>query len=103
VLLNRRNRLAAIEYYGSKCACCGESHTEFLAIDHINGGGNVHRRNLGALGSHLFTWLKKNNYPEGFRVLCHNCNQSLGLLGYCPHHEQRDFLDVSNRKRPMPK
>ena len=24
----------------------------------------------------------------GYRVLCHNCNTSLGLYGYCPHGVQ---------------
>ena len=40
-----RARMACLEYYsrGSpRCACCGESHIEFLVIDHINGGGNTY-------------------------------------------------------------
>lgn len=31
----------------------------------------------------------KNKYPSGFRVLCWNCNSSLGLYGYSPAN--RDF------------
>lgn len=71
-----------------KCACCGEVNQEFLAIDHINGNGNKHRESLGFKaggGSSFYTWLVKNNFPEDFRVLCHNCNFSIGLYGYCPH------------------
>lgn len=30
-------------------------------------------------------WLIHNRFPEGFRVLCFNCNNSLGMHGYCPH------------------
>jgi len=81
---NQRMRLAAIDYYGKVCQCCGEEKTEFLAIDHINGGGGKHRREIR--GS-LFSWLKVNNYPKGFRVLCHNCNLSLGFYKYCPHKD----------------
>jgi hypothetical protein len=36
----------------------------------------------------LYLWLKRNNYPTGFRVLCHNCNLAIGFYGYCPHHRQ---------------
>ena len=70
------------------CFCCGEKNHEFLAIDHVNGGGNKHRAKLGFKcggGSNFYSWLAKNNYPDGYRVLCHNCNFSLGLYGYCPH------------------
>lgn len=53
------------------CANCGENHIEFLEIDHINGGGRQHKREIGG---NLFAWLRKNNLPEGFQVLCANCN-----------------------------
>lgn len=68
------------------CACCGESQYEFLAIDHINGGGNAHRRehNIG----NISIWLHANNWPEGFQVLCHNCNMAKGLYGACPHTKE---------------
>ena len=36
-------------------------------------------------GLQFYRWLKKNKYPKAFRVLCHNCNVSYGLYGYCPH------------------
>lgn len=88
---SRRHRIRAevLEHYGGnppKCSCCGESTREFLALDHTNGGGNKHRKELGINAGFVFyRWLQKNNYPEGFRVLCHNCNLSLGYYGYCPH------------------
>ena len=70
----------------NKCACCGESTIEFLAIDHIHGGGGKHRKESKLTGSNrLANWLKKNNYPSGFRVLCHNCNQAKRQLPKCPH------------------
>ena len=33
-----------------RCACCGESAYEFLAIDHMNGNGQEHRREIGSKG-----------------------------------------------------
>lgn len=75
----------ALDAYGGKCACCGENHYEFMAIDHINGGGKQHRKEVGQ-GLQLYRWLKRQGYPKkGFRVLCHNCNMSEGIFGYCPH------------------
>jgi len=81
---HQARKAEAIEHYGKVCACCGESTYEFLCIDHINGGGNRHRKQLGC-SRNFFHWLKRNGFPEGFRTLCHNCNQSLGYNGYCPH------------------
>ena len=78
-------RLDAFNHYGGAiCACCGETQYEFLALDHINGGGGEHRRSIGG-GTNLYSWLKKNNYPEGFQVLCHNCNMAKAYYGKCPH------------------
>lgn len=94
----RKQREIVLDHYGSVCACCGESRYEFLAIDHINGGGNKHRMELGMMvkngigtgggGIHFTRWLIKNDFPDGYRVLCHNCNSSLGHYGYCPHHPE---------------
>lgn len=88
-VMGQRLRMAALEAYGgAKCSCCGESHVEFLALDHINGGGNQMRK-VHKTGKEFYKWLRNNGYPEGFRVLCHNCNHSLGSYGYCPHN--KDF------------
>lgn len=61
---------------------------EFLAIDHIDGGGTAHRRQVGH-GDAFYKWLRAAGLPAGFRVLCHNCNLSLGFYGYCPHDNLR--------------
>jgi hypothetical protein len=81
----QEDKLACYAHYGNMCACCGEANTEFLAFDHINGGGYQHRKS-GVCK--LSSWLVRNNFPEGFRVLCHNCNMSRGLYGYCPHERK---------------
>lgn len=54
-----------------KCQTCGHSDIRALSIDHINGGGTKHRASLGV--RNIYGWLKKNSYPEGFQVLCMNC------------------------------
>lgn len=71
-----------------KCACCGIAEIKFLCIDHINGGGNAHRKTLPR-GHYIYQWLKNEKYPEGFQVLCHNCNMAKGFYGICPHEEAR--------------
>jgi hypothetical protein len=88
--LNKRNhrlrlRKEIIMAYGGKCICCGEDRIEFLSIDHIGGGGNKHRKSLGRTGCQFYYWLRWNNYPKNFRVLCYNCNQSFGHYGYSPN------------------
>ena len=66
-------------YGGGKCACviCGESRLACLSIDHINGGGKAHCRDIKTEGRYragrgLYLWLKKNNYPKGYQTLCMN-------------------------------
>jgi hypothetical protein len=81
---HRAVKLAAFDAYGGRfCQCCGESHLEFLSIDHIDGKRLPDDPRAG--GSQLYFWLKKKKYPSGFRVLCMNCNFSFGHAGYCPH------------------
>lgn len=36
-------------------------------------------------GGHFYGWLIREEFPEGYRVLCLNCNFSHGVFGYCPH------------------
>mgnify|MGYP000921627588 CR=1 FL=1 len=87
---HRRHRSAVLDHYGRRCRCCGETNEAFLVIDHIDGGGNAHRRQLGKgkiAGSRLFYgWLHRNGFPPGFQVLCHNCNFAKSHHpGGCPH------------------
>lgn len=72
-----------VNAYGGKCECCGETELIFLAIDHINGGGSKHRKEVGA-GEQFYRWLRNQKYPKGYRVLCHNCNWA-SHWGICPH------------------
>ncbi len=83
-----------VHYSGDppKCACCGESHFEFLTIDHINGGGNQHMKSLRKIGTNLYRWLVNNDFPEGYQVLCWNCNCSKGIG--LRHKNQKRFCPV---------
>lgn len=82
-------RMTVLQHYGMRCACCGESAYEFLAIDHIYGGGNKHRKSIKGQGSNsLSGWIIKHNFPGGFQILCHNCNMAKGIYGYCPHTKE---------------
>jgi hypothetical protein len=79
-------RIDTINHYGGKCDCCGETNIEFLSFDHINGGGNKHRKEEGI--KNLARWVRARGYPKDFRILCRNCNFSIGAYGYCPHQKQ---------------
>jgi len=82
-----------LAYGGPICRCCGEEHEELLCLDHIEGGGNAHRREIGQAS--LPQWLKAHGFPPGFRVLCFNCNNVWAQRGYCPHEVELD--DVVER------
>lgn len=86
---SRKVREAAISHYGTVCACCGESDIGFLTIDHINDDDAEHRRLNGRMPiQHI---LKRDNYPEGFQILCYNCNLGRQFnttnKGICPHKQ----------------
>ena len=92
----RKIRYETLIAYGGnppRCSCCGEQYLEFLVIDHIGGGGGAHRKRLKKKGVSFYRWLKNNNYPDGFRILCHNCNMADGFYGYCPHTKQNRRVD----------
>lgn len=99
-----RKRLDILLFYSKRlsdsnipcCNCCGEnSHTDFLAVDHIAGKKQMDSESelvqLGysssKRGSTLHKWIKDNNFPDGFQILCHNCNQAKGYYGICPHQK----------------
>jgi hypothetical protein len=90
-LERERMKRRVMDAYGSVCACCGEHRLEFLTIDHIDGGGTQHRIKIKKNGSQFYCWLVKNKYPEGYRVLCFNCNCSMGMKGYCPHQKEKEL------------
>lgn len=79
---NLKYKTDCINHYGGKCICCGETELVFLCIDHINGGGVAHRKEIGMK---IHRWLRQKGYPAGYQVLCANCNLGKMILGICPH------------------
>lgn len=64
---------------------------DFLAIDHVEGNGAAHRRELGGTGTVFYAWLVKNNFPKEFQILCHNCNfAKFRNGGVCPHQREKE-------------
>jgi len=80
-----------LEHYGDgnppKCLCCGETHIEFLSIDHIK------KKRAGIkkdrTGWSFYMRLRRERYPKGYQVLCFNCNCAKGFYGVCPHEKER--------------
>jgi hypothetical protein len=72
-----RVRIEILTHYGNgiaKCAMCGIEDMRVLTIDHINGGGKKHRESINKKAGHdFYKWLKDNAYPDGYQVLCANC------------------------------
>jgi len=63
---------AVMSHYGGSCAVCGITDLAFLTIDHIDGGGKKHRKEIGR--DKMYEWTVKNDFPPGFQVLCWNHN-----------------------------
>lgn len=80
-------KLQTLTAYGDgqlACVCCGESHSEFLSLDHIDGGGSAERKHTTS--DKLHRRLRREGFPKGkYRTLCFNCNWAYGQYGYCPH------------------
>ena len=69
------NRIIALQIYTNgtmKCEECGYENIDALAFDQINNDGNQHRKKIKNM--RIVRWMKQNNYPLIFRVLCRNCN-----------------------------
>ncbi len=64
-----------LDHYGHKCICGSIEH---LVVDHIGGKNKIPCKRQ--TGDTLWRYLKKNNFPPGFRILCHSCNIIDGFL-----------------------
>lgn len=76
------------------CVCCLESEINFLTLDHIGNDGARHREKISGKKRHVggssagavtYYWVKKNNFPKLFQVMCMNCNWGKRITGVCPH------------------
>jgi len=103
------NRLKVLLEYSKRlsnsnvtcCACCGlKDHIDFFALDHIAGRKEMDSEpELVTLGysskkrsNSLIKWIIDNNFPNGFQILCQNCNFAKGMPknnNTCPHKIMR--------------
>lgn len=93
-LRNIKLKQLILDAYGQYCHCmggCTETAFEFMTIEHMDGMGAKHiiKGNKSRLsGGIMYRWLRDNNFPSGYTILCWNCNCSRGLNGYCPHEKE---------------
>lgn len=84
-------RMTVLQHYSPgrvRCVCCHEDQIEMLTLDHMHQDGAEHRKELS--GKNIYKWIVDNYFPEGFQVLCYNCN--IGRYktgGECPHSKYR--------------
>jgi hypothetical protein len=85
--IHRKVREEAFAGYGGKCTCCGEDKFEFLALDHVFGGGGQERKvkSTHQIARKVIT----QDFPKEYQILCHNCNMAKGFFGKCPHEQER--------------
>lgn len=89
-----RARAAVLAAYGDRCACCGESESLFLALDHVANDGKAHRRELAgnakrsAPNHRVYQDVIRRGFPADFQLLCHNCNMAKAIAGVCPHQQR---------------
>lgn len=101
----QRYKLDVMAYYckGKPCCMrCGFDDLRALCIDHIYHDGAEHRQAMtqktgrrAAIGSSIYIWLKKQQYPEGFQVLCANCN----MIKEAEYREENPERSVKKRLR----
>lgn len=86
-------KLEVMTHYckGSPKCKCGYNDIRALTIDHVDGDGAEHRREIGGGGIKLYVWLKNNNYPDGFQILCMNCQ-------FIKRMENFEFLPKDRRE-----
>ena len=70
----QKSKEIVLTHYGNgKLACrrCGFHDIRALSIDHKNGKGKEHRRQIS--GMTFYNWLIESKFPEGYQTLCMNC------------------------------
>ncbi|MDF2736219.1 MAG: hypothetical protein K0S93_75 [Nitrososphaeraceae archaeon] len=85
--IDLKTKIEVLSHYSKgnlECKCCKDIDIKHLTIDHIKGDGNKHRKEIKIKGGVAFhRWLKNNNYPKGYQVLCHYCNARKGTRKKC--------------------
>lgn len=102
-------RKIVFDHYGWRCACCCESESRFLTLDHKNGDGAKQRRaengnGRNVNGGAVYRRIIKANFPDDLQVHCWNCNVAKQFNGgVCPHQllppDKLEALRSFNRSR----
>ena len=68
-----KRKMQCFQHYSPelKCQKCGFDDIRALSIDHIDGNGRAHRKQIGGVSINI--WLVTHGYPPGYQVLCMNC------------------------------
>lgn len=77
VMRSRKLKELIMRHYSPELECvqCGFDDIRALTIDHINGQGRQHLKSIGLKGGVTFyRWIRNNNFPDMFQILCCNCN-----------------------------
>lgn len=108
----KRDRISlvmdAFDALGWQCACCGEDDIRFLSLDHVQGGGNIHREESNLNNQQVYREARREGYPKDkWQILCMNCNTARWRFNsICPHklnnkveyiQEQMDFIDHTDQ------
>lgn len=104
LIMTRILKMKVVIGYGGKCKCCGETRLSLLTIEHIRYKGHEFVYNSNT--TNLMFKLKALNYPEGYTILCYNCNLSTKQGRPCIHTEEYKIYEKafekflsSNKKR----
>jgi hypothetical protein len=86
IVLNNIKKEVMTYYSKGKiqCMCCGFGNLLALTMDHIKGRKDVKHR-IDYQGKLLYYWLRRNDYPKDFQVLCIMCNLAKHDNDVCPH------------------
>jgi hypothetical protein len=53
----------------------GTKNINGLCLEHINGGGHKHSKEINRTGTAYYRWVIQQGYPDGFQIFCATCNQ----------------------------
>ncbi len=87
-------RLKIVKHYTNgkmNCKCCGVIGFWFMAIDHINGGGNKERKLYTV--KKYYEKIVNDGFPKKYQVLCFNCNWTKYNRTECVHKLYKNGLN----------
>ena len=70
-----KHRMEIISILGIMCANCGFDDIRALQVDHVNGGGSIHRRNSKSSIYYKEILEEIKSGSKKYQILCANCNQ----------------------------